>query len=155
LVSPPAIFLRHGYFQLPGPDLGALVVGGRWRGLQRFTLEAPGIGLGQLGTYKFEKIYRLEAVEQRPAGAIAEVTFAGSPIPRSTPNGNVAQAPFLSYFYAGGGKFNLGAGRIEEYVEHLEVRMPPGKTASPSAASADADVVVATRSCRVRRLDLE
>jgi len=155
LVSPSAIFPRHGSFSLPGPDVGSLSVGGRWRGVQQLTLKAPGTDMDRLGTHRFEKIYRLESVEQRPVGAVAVVVFVGSPTPRMTPDGRLAEVPFLSCLYVGGGEFNLDAGRVEVYLEQLEVRMPLPGTASPSAEGHEGRIVIATRFCRVQRLDLD
>jgi hypothetical protein len=91
LVSPPAIFSRHGSF-----NVGSLAIGGRWRGVQQVTLKAPGTDMDRLGTHRFEKIYVLESMEQRPVGTVAVVVFAGSPRPRRTPDGRLAEAPFLS-----------------------------------------------------------
>jgi hypothetical protein len=153
LVSPPAIFQRHGYLSLPGPDVGSLAIHGRWRGAQQFTLEAPGID--RLGTHRFFKIYRLESVEQRPVGTVAQVAFAGSPMPRRTKAGHPAQVPFLSWSYEGGGEFNLDAGRVEAYLEHLQVRMQLPRTGSPRVQDVDGRIVTATRYCWVQRLDLD
>jgi len=153
LVSPPAIFPRHGFFSLPGPDTGPLTVGDRWRGLQQYTLRAPGTNMNRLGTHRFEKIYQLQSVKQQPVGTVAEVVFGGSPIPRKTQDGQPAEIPFLSCSYAGGGEFNLDAGRIEGYMEHLEVRMPLPETEPPPAD--EGSIVIATRSCWVQRLDLD
>jgi hypothetical protein len=151
LVSPPAIFSRHGSFTLPGSDVGSLAVGDRWRGVKQFTLEAPGTSLTGLGTHRFEKIYRLERLEERPEGAVAVAAFAGSPLPRRTADGRLAEVPFLSCSYVGGVEFNLDAGRVEGYVEHLDVRMPlPGGGSSPQGR-----IATATRLLRVRRLDLD
>lgn len=155
LVSPPAIFRRHGFFSLPGPDVGSLAVGGQWRGVQQITLKAPGADMDRLGTHRFDKIYRLESVEQRPVGAVAVVVFAGSPRPRRSPDGHLAEVPFLSCSYVGGGEFNLDAGRVEDYLEHLEVRMPLPGTGSPPAEGPEGRIVIATRFCRVQRLDLD
>jgi hypothetical protein len=151
LVSPPAIFLRHGYFSLPGPDVGSLAVGGRWRGVQQVTLKAPGMDMDRLGTHRFDKIYQLQSVEQRPVGAMAVVVFTGSLRPRRTPDGHMVEVPFLSCSYVGGGEFNLDADRIENYFEQLEVRMPLPGTASPP----EGRIVIATRFRRVQRLDLD
>ena len=153
LVSPPAIFPRHGFFSLPGPDVGSLVLGDRWRGVQQFTLRAPGTDMDRLGTHRFGKIYRLESVKQRPAGTVAEIAFEGSPIPRRTQDGRPADVPFLSCSYVGGGEFNLDAGRVEGYLEHLEVRIPLPGTESPP--DKEGRIVIATRSCWVQRLDLD
>jgi hypothetical protein len=153
-VSPPAIFLRHGFFSLPGPDVGSLAVGDRWRGVQQYTLRAPGTDMDRLGTHRFEKIYRLESIKQQPVGTVAEVVFEGSPIPRKTQDGRPVDVPFLSCSYAGGGEFNLDAGRVEGYLEHLEVRMPLPGTGSPPAEGPEGCIVIATRSCWVQRLDL-
>ena len=155
LVSPPAIFRRHGSFSLPGPDVGSLAVGGQWRGVQQVTLKAPGRDMDRLGTHRFDKIYRLQSVEQRPVGAVAVVVFAGSPRPRRSPDGRLAEVPFLSCSYVGGGEFNLDAGRVEDYLEHLEVRMPLPGTGSPPAEGPEGRIVIATRFCRVQRLDLD
>lgn len=155
LVSPPTIFPRHGYFSLPGPDVGSLAIGGRWRGVQQVTLRAPGTKMDRLGTHRFDKIYRLQNVEQRPAGTVVEVVFEGSPIPRRTQNGRPADVPFLSCSYVGGGEFNIDAGRIEGYFEHLEVRIPLPVTGSPPTEGPEDRVVVATRSCWVQRLDMD
>jgi hypothetical protein len=152
LVSPSAIFPRHGFFSLPGPDVGSLSVGERWRGVQQFTLRAPGTDMDRLGTHRFEKIYRLQSVKQQPVGTVAEVVFEGSPIPRRTQDGRPADLPFLSCSYAGGGEFNLDAGRVEGYLEHLEVRMPLPETKLPP--DEEGRIVIATRSCWVQRLDL-
>jgi hypothetical protein len=153
LVSPPAIFPRHGFFSLPGPDVGSLAVGGRWRGVQQLTLKAPGTDMDSLGTHRFDKIYRLECVIKQPVGTVAEVIFEGSPIPRRTPDGRPAEVPFLSCSYLGGGQFNLDAGRVEGYMEHLEVRMPlPGAGSSPAEGPKN-HIVIATRYCWVQRLD--
>ncbi|MFC1604688.1 hypothetical protein ACFL5F_06635 [Planctomycetota bacterium] len=151
LVSPPAIFSRHGFFSLPGPDVGSLAVGDRWRGVQQVTLRVPGTDMDRLGTHRFDKIYRLQSVKQRPVGTVAEVVFEGSPIPRRTQDGRPADIPFLSCSYAGGEEFNLDAGRVESYLEHLEVRMPlPGNESPPDE---EGRIVIATRSCWVQRLD--
>jgi hypothetical protein len=155
LVSPPAIFSRHGYFSVPGPDVGSLAVGDRWRGLQQFTLKAPGMDMDRLGTHRFDKIYRLERVEQRPVGTVAVVVFEGSPRPRRTPEGHLVEVPFLSCSYIGGGEFNLDAGRIEGYLEHLELRMPLPGTGSSSTEGLEGRIVNATRYCWVQRLDLD
>jgi len=155
LVSPPAIFPRHGFFSLPGPDVGSLTVGDRWRGVQQYTLRAPGMDMDRLGTHRFEKIYRLESVKQQPVGTVAEVVFEGAPIPKRTQDGRPAEVPFLSCSYAGGGEFNLDAGRVEGYMEHLEVRLPlPGAGSSP-AEGPENHIVIATRYCWVQRLDLD
>ncbi len=154
LVSPPAIFPRHGFFSLPGPDVGPVVVSGQWRGVQQLTLRAPGTDLGPLGTHRFKRIYRLQRVEQRPVGAVAVVEFEGSPIPRTTPDGRPAESPFLSCSYVGGGEFNLDAGRVERYMEHLELRMPLPVAGSPPSGDPDGRIVVATRCCWVQRLGL-
>ena len=155
LVSPPAIFRRHGSFSLPGPDVGFLAIGGRWRGVQQITLKAPGTDMDRLGIHRFEMNYRLQSVEQRPVGTVAMVVFTGSPIPRITPDGRLAKVPFLSCSYVGGGEFNLDAGRVEDYFEHLEVRMPLPGTGSPPAEGPEGRIVIATRFCRVQRLDLD
>lgn len=153
LVSPPAIFLRHGSFTMPGPDVGPLPAGGRWRGVQQFTLKAPGAGMDRLGAHRFEKLYRLESVEQRPAGAVAVVSFVGTPIPKRMPDGRLAAIPFLSCSYAGGGEFNVDAGRVEAYVEHLEVRVPLPGPGLPPGQGPEGRTLVVTRFCRVQRLD--
>ena len=153
LVSPPAIFSRHGSFSLPGPDVGSLAIGGRWRGVQQVTLKAPGTDMDRMGTHRFEKIYLLESVEQRPVGTVAMVVLTGSPRPRKTPDGRLAEVPFLSCSYVGSGEFNLDAGRVEGYLEHLEVRMPLPGTGSPPAE--EDRIVIATRFCWVQRLDLD
>ncbi|UCC99040.1 MAG: hypothetical protein JSW66_03970 [Phycisphaerales bacterium] len=155
LMSPPAIFSRHGFFSLPGPDVGSLPVGGRWRGVQQVTLKAPGTNMDHLGTHRFDKIYRLESVEQRPAGTVAVVVFEGSPIPRRTTDGRLVEVPFLSCSYVGGGEFNLDAGRVEGCLEHLEVRMPLPGTGSPPAEAPEGRIIIATRRCWVQRLDLD
>lgn len=155
LLSPPAIFSRHGSFSLPGPDVGSLAVGGRWRGVQQFTLKASGTNMERLGTHRFEKIYQLESVEQRSVGAVAVVVFVGSPRPRRTPDGRLAEVPFLSCSYIGGSEFNLDAGRVEGYLEQLEVRMPLPGTGSPPTEGPEGHVVIAKRFCRVQRLDLD
>ena len=151
LVSPTAIFLRHGFFSLPGPDVGSLAVGDRWRGVQQYTLRAPVTDIDPLGTYRFEKIYWLQSIKQRPMGTVAEVVFEGSPIIRRPQDGQSSDIPFLSCSYTGGGEFNLDAGRIEGYLEHLEVRMSLSEKESPPA---EGRIVIATRSCWVQRLDL-
>jgi len=155
LVSPPTIFPRHGYFSLPGPDVGSLAVGGRWQGVQQITLRAPGTDMDRLGTHRFDKIYRLESVEQRPGGTVAVVVFEGSPRPRRTPEGRPAEIPFLSCSYVGGGEFNIDAGRVEGYLEHLEVRIPLPGNGSPPTEGTESHIVIATRSCWVQRLDLD
>jgi len=155
LVSPPAIFLRHGYFSLPGPDVGSLAVGGQWRGVQQLALDVPGADMGQLGTHRFEKIYRLESVEQRPVGAVAVVVFAGSPRPKRTTDGGLAEVPFLSCSYVGGAEFNLDAGRVEGCLEHMEVRMPLPASGSPSVEDPEGRIIVATRYRSVQRLALD
>jgi hypothetical protein len=153
LVSPPAIFTRHGFFSLPGPDVGSLVVGDCWRGVQQYTLRAPGMDMDRLGTHRFEKIYRLESVKQQPVGTVAEVVFEGAPIPKRIQDDQPADIPFLSCSYAGGGEFNLNAGRVEVYLEHLQVRMPLPETGIPSNEGPGGRIVVATRSCWVQKLD--
>jgi hypothetical protein len=155
LVSPPSIFLRHGFLSLPGPDAEPLAVGDRWRGVQQYTLRAPGTDIDRLGTHRFEKIYWLESVKKRPVGTVAEVFFEGSPIVRKTQDGQPADIPFLSCSYAGGGEFNLNAGRIEGYLERLEVRMPLPETESPPAEGSEGRIVIATRSCWVQRLEVD
>ena len=151
LISPPAIFPRHGFFSLPGPDVGSLVIGDQWRGVQQYTLRVPSTNLDRLGTHRFDKIYRLQSVKQRPMGTMAEIVFEGSPIPRNTQDGRPADIPFLSCSYVGGGEFNLDAGLVESYLEHLEVRMPLPETKSPP--DEEGRIVIATRSCWVQRLD--
>ncbi|MCJ7557807.1 MAG: hypothetical protein MUP90_12950, partial [Gammaproteobacteria bacterium] len=153
LVSPPAIFARHGYFSLPGPDVGSLAAGDRWRGVQQVILRAPGTDMDRLGTHRFDKIYRLESVEQRPVGTMAVVVFEGSPRPRRTPDGRPAEVPFLSCSFVGGGEFNIDAGRVEGYMEHIEVRMPLPGAGSPPTEGPEGHNVIATRSCWVQRLD--
>lgn len=153
MLSPPAIFPRHGYFSLPGPDVGSLAVGGRWRGVQQLTLKAPGTDINRLGTHRFDKIYRLQSVKKQPVGTVAEVIFEGSPIPRRTPDGRPADVPFLSCSYLGGGEFNLDAGRVESYMERLEVRMPLPAAGSAPAEGPESRIVIATRNCWVQRLD--
>jgi hypothetical protein len=153
MLSPPAIFPRHGFFSLPGPDVGSLVVGGRWRGVQQLTLRTPGTDMDRLGTHRFDKIYRLQSVKQQPVGTVAEVVFEGSPIPGRTQDGRPAEVPFLSCSYIGGGEFNLDAGRVEGYLEHLEVRMQLPETESPSTEGPEGRIVIATRYCWVQRLD--
>ena len=155
MVSPQAIFPRHGFFSLPGPDVGSLAVGDRWRGMQQYTLRAPGMDMNRLGTHRFEKIYRLQRVKQQPMGTVAEVVFEGSPLPKRTQDGRPAEVPFLSCSYLGGGEFNLNAGRVEGYMEYLEVRMPLPETGMPSDKDTEGRIVVATRSCWVQRLDLD
>lgn len=153
LVSPTAIFPRHGFFSLPGPDVGTLAVGDQWRGVQQYTLMAPSMKIIRLGTHRFEKIYQLQRVKQRPVGTVAEVVFEGSPILRKTQDDQPADIPFLSCSYAGGGEFNLDAGRIESYLEHLDVRMLLPENELPS--SQEGNIIIATRSCCVQRLDLD
>jgi len=114
LVSPPAIFLRHGYFSLPGPDVGSLAVGG-----------------------------------------LAVVVFAGSPRPKRTTDGGLAEVPFLSCSYVGGAEFNLDAGRVEGCLEHMEVRMPLPASGSPSVEDPEGRIIVATRYRSVQRLALD
>ncbi len=155
LASPPAIFQRHAFFSLPGPDAGLLSVGGRWRGVQQITFKLPNTDTNRLGTHRFEKIYLLESVEQRPVGAVAVVTFTGSPIPRRTADGRLAEVPFLSCSYSGAVEFNLDAGRVEDCFEHLEVRMPLPETGLPLAESPEGSIVIAARSHRVQRLDMQ
>ncbi len=155
LVSPPGIFRRHGSFRLPGPDVGSLAVGGQWRGAQQVTLKAPGADMERLGTHRFDKIYQLESVEQRPVGTVAVVVFAGSPRHKRTQDGRLTEVPFLSCSYVGGGEFNLDAGRVEDYLEHLEVRMPLPGTGSPPGQGPEGRIVIATRFYRVQRLDLD
>jgi len=152
LVSPPAIFPRHGFFSLPGPDAGSPAVGDLWKGVQQYTLRAPGTNMDPLGTHRFEKTYQLQSVRRQPVGTIAEIVFEGSPIIRMTEDGQPADVPFLSCSYAGAGEFNLDAGRIEGYLEHLEVRMPLPQTESPP--DDEGSIIIATRSCWVQRLDL-
>ncbi len=153
MVSPPAIFTRHGFFSLPGPDVGSLAVGDKWRGMQQYTLRAPGLNMDRLGTHRFEKIYWLQGIKQQPVGAVAEVVFKGSPIPRKPQDGQPGDVPFLSCSYEGGGEFNLDAGRIEDYLEHLEVRMPLPEIELPP--DGEGSIIIATRSCWVQRLDLD
>ena len=155
LVSPSTIFLRHGYFSLPGPDAGSLNGGGRWRGVQQFTLRASGTEMNRLGTHRFEKNYRLENVEQQPEGNMAVVVFEGSPIPRRTTDSLSVEVPFLSCSYVGGGEFNVDAGRIEDYLEHLEMRIPLPGTGSMPAENPEGSVVIATRHSWVQRLELD
>jgi len=88
-------------------------------------------------------------------GPLVVENFAGSPRPRRTPDGRLAEVPFLSCSYVGGGEFNLDAGRVEDYLEHLEVRMPLPGTGSPPAEVPEGRIVIATRFCRVQRLDLD
>ena len=154
LVSPPSLFSRHGYFNLPGPDVGSLAVGDNWRGVQQFTLKVPGTNIG-LGTHRFDKIYHLESVEQRPVGSVAVAVFVGSFKPRRTPDGRLVEDPFLSCSYSGGGEFNLDAGRVESYLEKLEMRMPLVGTESSSIEGSEGRVIIATRYCSVQRLDLD
>jgi hypothetical protein len=155
LVSPSKIFLRHGYFNLPGPDIGSVAVGGRWRGMQQFTLGSTGTDFNRLGTHRFEKVYRLESVEKQSVGTVAEVVFEGSPISRRAQDSRPADIPFLSCSYVGGGKFNLDAGRVEGYLEHLELSMPFSMTGSPPAKGSEDPSVIVIRDCLVRRLDLD
>ncbi len=150
LVSPPAIFSRHGSFSLPGMDVGSLAMGDRWRGVQQVTLKVTGTDI-ELGTHRFDKIYQLQSVEQRSVGTVAVVVFEGSPIPRGTPKSRPAKVPLLSCSYVGGGEFNLDAGRIENYFEQLEVRMPLPGTVSPP----EGRIVITTRFLQVQRLDLD
>ena len=154
LVSPPSLFLRHGYFNLPGPDIGSLAVGDQWRGMQQYTLKVPGTNIG-LGTHRFDKIYHLESVEQRPVGAVAVSVFTGSYMPRRNPDGRLAEDPFLSCSYSGGGEFNLDAGWVENYLENLEMCMPLAGTESPPIEDSKGRVIIATRYCSVLRLDLD
>jgi hypothetical protein len=151
LVSPPDIFLRHGYFSLPGSDVQSLSVGDRWRGFQQFTLKAPGTDT-KLGTQRFEKIYRLENVEKQSVGSIAEVDFEGSPLTRRTQDSRPADIPFLSCSYIGGAKFNLDAGRVEGYVEHLEFSVPLPITGSPHTKNLEGRFVTVKRECWVQGL---
>jgi hypothetical protein len=155
LVDPSTIFLRHGFFNLPGPDIGSLSIGDRWRGVQQFNLKVPGTNMGPLGTYRFDKIYQLESVERRQMGAMAVVVFVGSPRSKRTTDGRLVGAPFLSCSYVGGGEFNLDAGRIESYLEQLEVRMPMPETGSPTVENPEDQIVIITRFCQVKRLDLD
>lgn len=155
LVDPSTIFLRHGFFSLPGPDIGSLSIGDRWRGVQQFTLKAPGTNIGRLGTYRFDKIYQLESVKRRQVGAIAVVVFMGLPRPSRIPDGRLVSVPFLSYSYVGGGEFNLDEGRVESYLEQLEVRMPLPETKSPTVEDPEDQIVITTRFCQVKRLDLD
>lgn len=155
LVSPPAIFPRHGFISVPGPDVGSLAIGDQWRGVQQYTLRAPGTNIDRLGTYRFEKIYQLQSVKQQPVGAVAEIVFEGSPIIKSTQNDQSGDIPFLSCSYTGGGEFNLNAGLIEGYLEHLEVRMPLPENESLPTEDSEGRIVIATRSCWVQRLNLD
>lgn len=151
-VSPSGIFPRHGYFSLPGPDVGSLAIGDQWRGLQQYTLRTPGTNMDPLGTYRFEKIYRLQSVKHQPMDTTAEIVFEASPIPKRTQNSQSVDIPFLSCSYAGGCEFNLDVGRIENYLEHLEVRMPSPE--NKLLSSKEGNIIIATRSCWVQRLDL-
>ena len=155
LVSPPAIFSRHGFFSVPGPDVGLLSVGGRWRGVQQLTLITSGTDIYRLGTHRFDKIYQLESLEQRQMGTVGAVVFVGSPRSRRTSDGRFIEVPFLSCSYAGGGEFNIDAGRVESYFEQLEVRMPLPETGSLPTEDTEDRIVIATRFCRVQRLDLD
>ncbi len=155
LVSPSAIFSRHGFFSLPGPDVGSLSVGGRWLGVQQLTLMTSGTGIYRLGTHRFDKVYQLESLEQRQVGTVAVVVFVGSPRSKRSPDGRLTDVPFLSSSYVGGGEFNLDAGRVEDYLEQLEVRMLLPGTGSPPAEDAEGRIVIATRFCRIKRLDLD
>jgi hypothetical protein len=155
LVSPPAIFARHGFFSLPGPDVGPLTVGGRWRGVQQFTIDVPGRQPGQRVTHRFEKIYRLERVEARPVGAVAVVAFTGAPIPKTRLDSRAAGVPLPACSYAGGGEFNLDAGRVERYGENLELRLPPPAAGALPVEGSQGPVMVVTRFCRVQRLDVD
>lgn len=123
--------------------------------MQQVTLKAPGTDMDRLGTHRFEKIYQLEGLEQRPGGAVAVVAFMGSPMPRRTTDGRLAEVPFLSCSYVGAGEFNLDMGRVESYMEHLEVRMPLPKSGSPPAEAPEDYIVTAARYCWVQRLDLD
>ena len=155
LVSPSTIFLRHGYFSLPGFDVGPMAVGDRWRGVQQITLKVPGKDMYHLGTHRFDKIYRLESVKQQPEGNVAVVVFEGSPISWRTSEGLPEEIPFLSCSYVGGGEFNLDTGRVEGYLEHLAVRMPlPGTISSPTEVP-EGHIIIATRYCWVQRLDFD
>jgi len=154
LVSPPSLFLRHGYFNLPGPDVGSLAIGDQWQGMQQYTLKMPGTNIG-LGTHRFDKIYHLESVEQRPVGPVAVSVFMGSFKPRRTPDGRLVENPFLSCSYSGGGEFNLDAGQVESYLENLEVRMPLTRTESSPIEGSEGRVIIVMRYCSVQRLDLD
>jgi hypothetical protein len=151
LVSPPAIFARHGYFTVPGPDVGPVAQGGRWRGVRQFTLDAPGIDFGALRIHRFEKLYRLERVERRTAGAFAIVRFTASPMPRRTAAGRI-EVPYLSWSYTGRAGFDLEAGWVRAYREHLEVQIPLASPAVSARATPDGPSLIATRTLNVRRL---
>ena len=121
--------------------------------MQQYTLKIPGTNIG-LGTHRFDKIYHLESVEQRSVGAVAVSVFTGSYIPRRNPDGRLVEDPFLSCSYSGGGEFNLDAGRVESYLENLEVRMPLTRMESSPIEGSEGRVIIATRYCSVQRLDL-
>ena len=155
MVSPPAIFPRHGFFSVPGTDVGALSVGGRWRGVQQLILKPIVTNIYRLGTHRFDNIYELESLEQREAGTVGEIVFVGSPRSRINSDGRLIEVPFLSCSYAGGGEFNFDAGRVESYFEQLEVRMPLPTTRSRSTENNEGRIVIATHLCRVQQLDLD
>jgi len=155
LVSPSAIFSRHGFFSLPGPDVGSLSVGGRWRGVQQLTLITSETDIYRLGTHRFDKIYQLEGLEQLQMDTVGAVVFVGSPRSRRTSDGRFIEVPFLSCSYVGGGEFNFDMGRIESYSEQLKVRMPLPETKSLHTENPEDRIVIATRFFRVQRLDLD
>jgi hypothetical protein len=155
LLSPALIFARHGAFSLPGADIGSVIIGDRWRGVQQFTLKAPVAGVEGLGTHRFDKIYRLERVVKRPDGTVAIVAFEGALRPGRRQKSPRPEIPILSYSYAGGGQFNVDARRVEAYVDYLEVRLALSGNSMLPTKGTQGDTVRVTRHFQTQRLDRE
>jgi hypothetical protein len=117
LMLPENITERHGVFQLPPKGEEMLKPGGTWSQIRTFPF-------GKMGLKSYEKIYKLEKVQDSGGRRIAVINMTTIPTSEVEPKYLSQQAETGSSkmfdsndVYTGGGEIDLKFGRIENYHE--------------------------------------
>ena len=120
ILYPEAIMERHGLMQLPEPGQEMFKPGQKWNRIKTFAF-------GKMGLKSYEKIYTLKEVRDADGRKIAVIDMNTIPSSEVEPKYRSQQAEInvpktfdTNDSYAGGGEFDLKAGRIENYHEDLE-----------------------------------
>ena len=143
---------RHSIPALPAKDKGRVSKGDKWSALRTFDF-------GMLGAKSYERVYKLDAVEDSDKGKVAVAQMSGVPSSEDATELHKEQSTgFLSKLfdnteeYTGRLKLDLSAGKVEMYREELKSEW---LAVDPESAQKPNEQPAALRMTAVRLYEIE
>ncbi len=146
---------RHSIPALPAKDKSRVSKGDNWSALRTFDF-------GMLGAKSYERVYKLDAVEDSDKGKVAVAQMSGVPSSEDAAELHKEQSSgFLSKLfdnteeYTGRLKLDLSAGKVEMYREELKsewLAVDPESAQKPNEQPA-ALRMTAVRLYKIERID--